>query len=403
MELSRLKQLLVDYMSNNLTDRELDELMDYVAQIRDNGSDNDIGSMLEQLLVTFQDEPEYSVDSNQLFQNISDRLDLNAGTLKYRRLIVWSAAAVLAALVFAGSLIFKRIGDNETGQGNSSAEIAYTRTTAPTDRPVLCLSDGRIIDLDSASAGLLAEDMGIEISVSGNEIYYEGTPMDDQGNVLKHKIITPKGRQYQVILPDSSRMWLNAASSVTYPVRFAREKREVELTGEAYFEVRKAKDWPFIVVTPKQEIVVLGTNFNVSAYDDEDQRTSLVKGSVQVFLVDPAHPSDHDGSKGTILRPGQQAVTAKGRSTIRVQAVDAESVAAWKDNLFVFNDEEVSDAMRKISRWYDVEVKYLDGMAGKRIGGSVPRYADIRELMDALSATGILTYELKGGMVTIMK
>ena len=390
-------------MSNNLTDRALDELMDYVAQIRDNGSDNDIGSMLEQLLVTFQDEPEYSVDSNQLFQNISDRLDLNAGTLKYRRLIVWSAAAVLAALVFAGSLIFKRIGDNETGQGNSSAEIAYTRTTAPTDRPVLCLSDGRIIDLDSASAGLLAEDMGIEISVSGNEIYYEGTPMDDQGNVLKHKIITPKGRQYQVILPDSSRMWLNAASSVTYPVRFAREKREVELTGEAYFEVRKAKDWPFIVVTPKQEIVVLGTNFNVSAYDDEDQRTSLVKGSVQVFLVDPAHPSDHDGSKGTILRPGQQAVTAKGRSTIRVQAVDAESVAAWKDNLFVFNDEEVSDAMRKISRWYDVEVKYLDGMAGKRIGGSVPRYADIRELMDALSATGILTYELKGGMVTIMK
>lgn len=403
MELSRLKQLLVDYMSNNLTDRELDELMDYVAQIRDNGSDNDIDSMLEQLLVTFQDEPEYSVDSNQLFQNISDRLDLNAGTLKYRRLIVWSAAAVLAGLVFAGSLIFKRIGDNETGQGNSSAEIAYTRTTAPTDRPVLCLSDGRIIDLDSASAGLLAEDMGIEISVSGNEIYYEGTPMDDQGNVLKHKIITPKGRQYQVILPDSSRMWLNAASSVTYPVRFAREKREVELTGEAYFEVRKAKDWPFIVVTPKQEIVVLGTNFNVSAYDDEDQRTSLVKGSVQVFLVDPAHPSDHDGSKGTILRPGQQAVTAKGRSTIRVQAVDAESVAAWKDNLFVFNDEEVSDAMRKISRWYDVEVKYLDGMAGKRIGGSVPRYADIRELMDALSATGILTYELKGGMVTIMK
>src|SRR5690606_36641752 len=208
----------------------------------------------------------------------------------------------------------------------------------------------------------------------------------------------PKGRQYKITLPDGSQVWLNAASTITYPVRFDKTHREVEVEGEAYFEVKDAADWPFTVNTSMQRIEVLGKHFNVSAYhDDTFIKPTLVDGSVKISSRSDPTETVISQRCSTLLRPGQQAVSRVSQSHWAVNTVDPEDVISWKEKLFVFNNEEISDVMKKISRWYDVEIEYRDGMAGKRIGGSIPILDRVDELMEALKDTGLLHYKMKGG------
>jgi len=170
--------------------------------------------------------------------------------------------------------------------------------------------------------------------------------------------------------------------------------------------VQKASNWPFIVKTRTQRVEVLGTLFNISAYDgDSNVKTTLVEGSVKISLVGNHAEFSLNETDGlsTILKPGQQAITYKDGKDINIDAIDPYEVVSWKDNLFVFNDEEISEVMKKVSRWYDVEVIYKDGMAGKRIGGTIPKFERIEELMDALTATGLLRYTMEGGIVVIME
>ena len=183
--------------------------------------------------------------------------------------------------------------------------------------------------------------------------------------------------------------------------------REVKIDGEAYFEIKKANKWPFIIKTNRQQVEVLGTNLNVSAYvDDASTKTTLITGNVRVSSY-----SDGNMSKSTtltalyseILVPGQQATTTEGDCKIALSTVDTEEIISWKQNLFVFNNEEISEVMKKVSRWYAVDVEFHDGMKGKRIGGTIPRFEHIDELMKALEATGVLHYKMEGGRVIIMK
>lgn len=398
MKKSKLRQLLTDYSIGTISGRDLEMLLDYVAK---HHGDSDLDSLLEEMLEDSEQDFDLPVDSEGLYRRIVEhpRFLEQPGVLK-RRQWWWYGAAAVVFIVGGGLLLqLEYVNEPEVVEAAPSL-VTRTVTTTPSDRPLLRLASGEVIDLDSASNGMLAVEDGTQIIFDGKALHYEGELVDANGEIMRNTIVTPKGRQYQLVLPDGSRIWLNAATTLTYPVKFSKNKREVEIRGEAYFEVEKTADWPFIVKTTSQQIEVLGTHFNVSAYDDDElAKTTLVEGRVKVASSSEGRLA----SREKVLKPGQQAITLRGSDHITIGGIDTEEVISWKENLFVFNNEEISEVMKKVSRWYDVEVEYLDGMAGKRIGGSIPRLSHVEELMEALKATGLLHYKMKGGTVVVME
>ena len=401
MEKGRLRRLLIDYSTGVISGPELDTLLDYVASRH---GDADLASLLAEMLQNTEPEDQLAVDSERLYQRIIEHPRFSERPLKAKaRRLQWKWYGAAAIALIAGGLFLLQVEHVNKAEimETTSLSVPRTVTTTPSDRPILRLAGGEVIDLDSAANGMLAVEDGTQIIFDGKSLHYEGDLVDANGEILRNTIVTPKGRQYQLVLPDGTRIWLNAATTLTYPVKFSKNKRQVEISGEAYFEVEKAADWPFVVKTTSQQIEVLGTHFNVSAYDDDERaKTTLVEGRVKVasLLVD-----GQATSQAKVLRPGQQAITSRGSDHIKVGEIDTEEVISWKENLFVFNNEEISEVMRKVSRWYDVEVEYLDGMAGKRIGGSIPRFGKLEQLMEALKATGLLHYKMEGGTVVVME
>src|SRR5690606_16695043 len=217
-------------------------------------------------------------------------------------------------------------------------------------------------------------------------------------NVLQ----TPRGGQYTVTLSDGTKVWLNAASSITYPTAFTGKERRVSVTGEVYFEVAHRDDQPLYVVSEQPELKVLGTHFNVEAYgDDTETRTTLLEGSVRVTPTDPGSPAAA-GANATTLKPKQQAVISPGSKAVGVSAVNPDDVVAWKNGLFVFNNESMESVMRKIARWYDVQVVYEDSQPKEELfGGSISRFDDVTTVLRMLEKTGDVRFQVTGRTIFV--
>jgi len=248
----------------------------------------------------------------------------------------------------------------------------------------LILSNGEKLALNQAKIGLLARQGTHEVikKDDGQIVYSPNTSnAPAEGLLLVNKIVVPVGGQYKVKLPDGTNVWLNAASSLEYPVEFAGNRRQVTLTGEAYFEVVKNAEMPFIVnVNGKMNVNVLGTNFNIMAYEDEDMiSTTLLEGSVKV--ADPANPAN-----AKVLTPGQQADWSEN-AKIKVMAVEGEEAIAWKDGQFLFVNEDIHSIMRKLARWYDIKVEYSKSTKNKSFDGSISRNRNISEVLKLMELT----------------
>lgn len=252
---------------------------------------------------------------------------------------------------------------------------------------VLTLGDGKRIILNHAPDGTLEQGASFSVrkekdglvvfDVNGTDI--TGTP---QGT---NKIETPKGGMYQVVLPDGSLVWLNNASSISFPTRFAANERRVRITGEAYFEVKHDKTKPFRVLSDGQEVEVLGTRFNVNAYKDEAAvRTTLLEGSVQI----------RTGQKSGLLKPGFQAVL-KGPESIMIRPADLESVMAWKEGFFQFDRADIPTLMRQLARWYDIDIKYTGAIPKDEFVGKIKRSEDIQKVLEILRY-GKVKFRLEG-------
>ncbi|PPL01779.1 FecR family protein [Parapedobacter indicus] len=257
-----------------------------------------------------------------------------------------------------------------------------TYTGAPDKSPgrsqaVLTLADGRAINLSEAQTGIV---------ISDEVTYLDGSQVteDDNSHVQsskQHSIATPKGGMYQITLADGSKVWLNAASTLKYPSRFTSKERVVELLGEAYFIVANDKKRPFKVITNGQQIEVLGTEFNISAYDDEPEiKTTLVAGAVRIAVT-----ADHHSP--TVLRPGEQATLRD--DAIMVQKVDVTPYTAWKNSVFHFKNTPFEEMMRQIARWYDVDVIYANKVPKETFTGEMSRNLSLITVLDLLNVSEV--------------
>ena len=308
-----------------------------------------------------------------------------------RKLNIWPRLAAVAAtvlLVIGGGLFYF------TKPGRPGYDIQ------PGDnKAYLTLANGQKISLNDAGNGELAKEAGVEITKTANgQVIYSIINDAQHHTDLVNTIETPKGGQYQLRLPDGSRVWLNAASKLIYPVSFAeRGRREVSLTGEAYFEISKDKKRPFIVKSADQEVTVLGTHFNVSSYPDESvTQTTLLEGAVQV--------ANHS-SKTVVLKPGQQASVDRERLLeIQIKEVkDLEMAIAWKNDNFYFVNESLEGVMKKIARWYDLEVVFQGNAGEIRMGGLISRKVVLSQVLELLEETTSCDFKVEGRKVLIRK
>ncbi len=312
----------------------------------------------------------------------------------------WAAASILL-LLGLGAYLFYR--DSSRPQALTSDNKHLPKDILPgRDGAILTLADGRQVVLDSLGNGLIAMQSGSQVTLQDGQLAYDPTG-SVSGEAAYNTMSTPKGRQFILQLPDGTRVWLNAASSIRYPTAFVGSERKVEILGEAYFEVAKNANMPFRVnVNNRVEVEVLGTSFNVNAYENEANiSATLLEGSVKVAAFQ-GMPSD----RPVTLKPGQQAqimqVGQKARSGIKViNDADIDKVMAWKNGAFNFTDVSLKDVMKQLERWYDIEVIYESAAPNVELTGKMTRDVTLNELLKNLGDLGVHC-KLEGRTVVVL-
>ncbi len=257
------------------------------------------------------------------------------------------------------------------------------------NKAILILADGSRIDLKDAANGLLATEGNMKIvKTSDGSVSYENSSILTeiyQNEKAINKIITPKGGTYKITLPDGSEVWLNSASSLSYPIAFTGNQRKVELHGEAYFEIVADKLRPFQVKSDNQMVEVLGTHFNINTYGNSGfVKTTLVEGSVRVTQ----NYSNGKPYKTQLLKPGQQSIISWLKPEIKIEEVDVEKEVAWKNGYFKFKNTRIQDVMNEIERWYDVEVQYEGRTPSDEFTGFISRDIEISKILNILEEGG---------------
>jgi transmembrane sensor len=336
------------------------------------------------------DENEQIEIGERIFNNINLQIDQQEKKRPTKYLYRLAVAASLIAVLGFGWYLFNERADVK--KLNKSVSLIKPGG----NKAFLTLADGTKINLDQALNGTIAKQEGIKITktADGQLVYTILENKSGQSKLAFNTISTPAGGQYQVTLPDGTKVWLNALSSLKYPTAFIGKYRTVELTGEGYFEVAKNKNKPFKLKTSKQEISVLGTHFNVSAYaDDAEIKTTLVEGGVAVKNFSPLAIG--------LLKPGQQAVFH--HSGFEVSNVDVEEYIAWKNGFFMFNNEGIKEAMQKLARWYDVDIEYVGDFDGIYFGGSFSKNNSLQETLKILESTDKFKFKIEGRRIKILK
>lgn len=329
---------------------------------------------------------------DEIGQRIWNEIPLGKAPVKKYRLWPRLVAAV-AIVIVAGTYVTVQYG----GFKKQSANV-YVNDIAPgKNKAILTLDNGKTIDLNDTKTGVVIDTRGLT--------YEDGSKVAQQSGQLtglkQLNLSTPRGGTYQVVLPDGSKVWLNASSTLSFPATFEKAvTRRVELVGEAYFEITKLSSTAtkahvaFIVVSKGQEVEVLGTHFDVNCYEDESTvKTTLLEGSVKVSSA---------ANQSTLLKPNQQSVLSSHNLTVK--EIDADEVASWKDGYFRFNDESLASIMQKVSRWYDVNVIFTDDqLKTETYAALTTRFANVSKLLDKLEQIGSAKFKTEGRTITISK
>lgn len=300
----------------------------------------------------------------------------------------WQYVAALLILAIGSGIYFWQ--GNMLNATNDKQEAANTETLPGGNKAILTIGNQTIV-LSSDKQGVVN---------NGNSITYsDGSAVAGTATHLQpstyNAISTPRGVQYHAELPDGSKVWLNAASSISFPARFSTIERRVKITGEVYFEVKHNSKVPFIVTSGNTNVQVLGTSFNINAYDNEKAvKTTLIEGSVRVSPI-------ASNGRNVVLKPGQQAVAADNGDIIGVFNSDLASVLAWKNGFFSFENADIETVMRELERWYDIKVQYRGAVPTVKLNGELDRQIALTDVLRYLSRLNI-KFEKEGRVITIL-
>ena len=393
---ARLSYLFNSYYNKTATKQEKEELF----QLLHTTSDDELATVIREACDSLQIE-ESLFKSDKSLEILNRILPVGAAVnrLEERAIVIddmrWpsifskSLAAAILIFISVGTYFWLRPAPEPKAKIVSN--VFYDAPPGG-NKAVLTLANGKIIILDSVQNGIIVKMANFEVNKTkdGQLVYHvvENSTQKPGFNTLS----TPRGGQYQVILPDGSKVWLNAASSIKFPSVFKGKIREVELKGEAYFEVAKNAAMPFKVKSTHAKIEVLGTHFNVRAYDDEnDMKTTLIEGSVKIT----------SGNLTNVLKPGDQAVLNGDNGMKVINDVDAELETAWKNGLFQFKDASIEEIMRQAALWYNLNISFEGEIPKRYFTGKISRNVKASEFLNMLKYTGI-KFRIEGENIIVM-
>jgi len=391
MNKDRLHYLFRCYYDKTATDAECDELLLYIEE---SNSDDDLLFEMKHLY-NLQMEKTNEIHSSHssiiskektdeiLNSIISSGRTIKINTLVQRKTWMWQKIAASIFIIMLSGLIFWYFKPIDSTSSVASA-TKQMHIAPGGNKAVLTLTDGTNIPLDGTPNGMIASLPGIEIlkTADGQLTYHITSEATAKHKNAYNTITTPLGGQYQVILPDGTKVWLNAASSLRYPVCFSSSERRVELDGEGYFEVAENRKVPFKVITKDQDVTVLGTHFNINSYNDEPNViTTVLEGSVK---VSPTMAGNELKGRSEVLKMREQAVLDLKHKQVVVKEIPLSYNIAWKTGKFQFQNTHIAEVMRQLARWYNVDFRYEGKLPNIRLSGEVNRNLNAEEALEIL-------------------
>ncbi len=372
----RLRYLLQLLANNNATKEELSEMV--TLQRRE-----DVDQELE------------SVEWERIWDKVQEAMMRPAAPIRKINWIRTAAAAVIIVSIGTSAYLLN-LNSNNSSSGNTVKVVPSQK--APDDVPpggdkaILTLANGQQIILDNAANGVLAQQGATAVvKLDNGQLAYKGTGAKP-GEIIYNTLGTPRGGQYRLMLPDGSKVWLNAVSSIRYPTTFTGKERRVEITGEAYFEIVKDASRPFKVsVNSSMEVSVLGTHFNINAYTDEPTiKTTLLEGSVKV-----TH-NEHS----VVIKPGEQTQFNSEGTMKVVHDANVDQAVAWRNGMFEFEDADLQSILRQVMRWYDVDVEYQGNIPDRYFTAIISRDKTLTGVLEILKLSDI-DYKLEGKKLVV--
>lgn len=376
-----LKKIIEKYVAGNASEAEIAFLELYYQSFDKNENAPETNAEIEEMQVAG-------------LASIQEKI---ANSPKKRKISIYRYGAVAAILALLIGSVFLIWNKKNTNSANNLVKINNKVDALPgSDKAILTLANGKKIVLDGKSNENISEDAILKISKTKNgQLIYtvNAQHLTENKQPDINTIETPRAGQYQVVLPDGTKVWLNAASSLTFPEFFVGNTRKVKLIGEAYFEVAKNKNSPFLVESDLQTVKVLGTHFNINAYkDDLVIKTTLLEGSVEVS----------NQKSNQILKPGEQAVVTENASIKINKSIDTDDELAWKNGQFRFNNASLKSILKQLERWYDIKVDY-NTLPNKRFNGMVARKSNLSQVFNMLEKTGNIKFDIeKNGTVKVI-
>ncbi|MFT3846246.1 MAG: FecR family protein [Lacibacter sp.] len=378
------RYLIKRYLSNNCNPQEAEELLDFLNHNESNKL------LLQEMKASFDDELRVKDSAvltdteweKRIRQTLAEAATPPAAVVVpfHKKWLPKIAAA--AVIVLAASLTFFWLNNKQLNNRQLAQKTTQQQNDIlpGRDQAVLTLADGSVIILDKTGNGNIAKQGSTVVDKKNGTIIYDASTVSSSTEISYNTIQTPRGGQYQVVLPDGSKVWLNAASSLRFPTAFTGASREVELTGEGYFEIEKNPARPFHVKVNSMEVEVLGTHFNVMAYGNEKEtETTLLEGSVKI---------NYKGNS-KMLKPGQQGSLNLTGGNINVASADVDEAVAWKNGLFQFSNADLKTIMRQFERWYDVDVSFEGTERPRQFSGEIDRNVNLSQALKILEQANV--------------
>jgi len=382
----RISSLMKKYLKDELSKVERQELDQWFAEHPQDRKD--LQALVQQKLNAYDPNSSAAYSTDQAYVELLSRIKQGSNTVpkKSTRIYQYAAAAAVLIILSVGLLLFRP-------QENKPILTSLANTTKGVE---LTLANGKKLNLETHRNGVIASEGQAKITKENGELLsYQSTtePQDSENSNAMNTLAIPRGRQYQLILSDGSKVWLNAQSTISFPSSFAKNERVVELTGEAYFEVNHNSAWPFRVKTRDQQVDVLGTKFNIKAYAEEIQSTTaLISGSVSV--------SDRTNTR--ILKPGQLALKLNNKADFSITDTDIDEAIAWKNGKIVFKDEKIEHLTQSLARTFDVDFDIDPRIKGQHFGGSFTIKNGLTNVLRNLEQTGAIHFKVEGRRISVM-